>query len=54
MVYIVRLSVRLLGAGLVTFWIGVSLLEAQQAPDTQKAQLDSPAGKIAWQYNTNG
>jgi len=45
---------RFVVAGLVTFWIVVFSLEAQQQPDTPKAQQDSPAGKIAWQYDTAG
>jgi len=54
MAYSVWHSIRLVVAGLVTFWVGVSSFDVQQPADTQKAQPDSPAGKIAWQYDTGG
>jgi len=54
MVHIVWRSMRLAATGLVTLWIGVPSLAPQQLADAQKAQQDSSAGKIAWQYDTGG
>jgi hypothetical protein len=48
------LSMRLVVASLATFSIGVSWLGAQQPPDARNTQKDSPAGKVAWQYDTGG
>jgi hypothetical protein len=48
------LSMRLVLASLAMFSIGVSWLGAQQPPDARNTQKDSPAGKVAWQYDTGG
>ena len=39
---------------LALFSIGVAWLGAQQQPDARTAQIESPAGKVAWQYDTGG
>jgi hypothetical protein len=48
------LSSRLRVVKLAMFSIGVAWLGAQQLPDAQSTQKESPAGKVAWQYNTGG
>jgi hypothetical protein len=46
-------SMRLVAASFVMFLIGVSPLQTQQPLDTVNTR-ESPAGKIAWQYDTGG
>ncbi len=49
-----RLSMRLIVAGLVLLRMSVAWLGAQQPHDSGDIQKESTAGKIAWQYDTGG